>query len=188
MSSNLLRESSYFLADQFSRLPADQRSKLTSMYADAHVLLQFRHPTNPVQRRQALKFVWALLATREPGARGVVFQTPKWWASCAPGCLEMVYVSRLAGQTNGPLFNTQAASFVYPVQVARVVEKLQKRYQVSVPLDLIAYADGGEFSFSSDLPQLVEVVKVRFPGSAFGRVWAFEEMQRRVTLVDELAS
>jgi hypothetical protein len=187
LSTTLLRESSHFLADQFAQLPDGQRARLTSMYADAHVLLQFRQVTNPVQRKQALKFVWTLLAASEVGAKGMLFRASNWLVTCVPSHLEMVYVSRLAGQADGPLFNTQAASFVYPVQVTPVIDKLHKRYRSAAPLDLIAYTDGGEFSFSTDLPALAEAVKLHLPGSAFTRIWAFEEMHSRATLVGESA-
>jgi hypothetical protein len=103
-----------------------------------------------------------------------------------PSYLDMVYVSRLARQTGGPLFNTQSASYAYPAQIARVIDKLQKPYSCAEQLELLAYADRGELSFANDLPALSEAVELHLPGSAFRRVWVFEEMLRRATLVGEL--
>jgi hypothetical protein len=156
------------------------------MYADAHVLLQFSPAANPGQRKQALLFVWTLLESRPAGAKGYLFQSGTWFASCMPSHLDMVYVSRLPRQTGGPIFNTQSANYAYPIQIARVIDKLKKPYNCAEPLDLVAYADRGEFSFAHDLPELGEAVRLHLPGSPFRRVWAFEELQRRVTLVGEL--
>jgi hypothetical protein len=185
LSDRMLRESTYFLADQFAQLPASQRARLSAMYADAHVLLQFTPAANPGQRKQALPFVWALLEARGAGAKGELFKAYRWLTTCAPSHLHMIYVSRLSGQTAGPLFNTQSANYVYPVQIARVIEKLHTPYSSTEPLELLAYADNGEFSLARDLPELTEAVRLHLPGSAFRRVWAFEELQRRATLVGE---
>jgi hypothetical protein len=130
--------------------------------------------------------VWALLESKGAGAKGYLFKSSTWLATCVPSHLDMVYVSRLPRQTGGPLFNTQSASYAYPVQIARVIDKLQKPYNCAEPLELLAYADRGEFSFANDLPGLSDAVRLHLPGSAFRRVWAFEEMQRRATLVGEL--
>jgi hypothetical protein len=186
LSMNLLVESSSFLAEQFAQLPAAQRARLSAMYADAHVLLQFSPAANPGQRKQALPFVWTLLESRPAGAKGILFKSATWLATAVPSHLDMVYVSRLSRQTGGPIFNTQSANYVYPVQIARVIDKLKKPYNCAEPLELLAYADRGELSFASDLPALAEAVRLHLPGSAFRRVWAFEEMQRRATLVGEL--
>jgi hypothetical protein len=185
-SNTMQRESAHFLADEFARLPAPQRSRLSAMYADAHVLLQFTATANPGERKRALPFVWALLESRAAGASGCLFKPYLWHVTCAPSHLEMVYVSRLARQTDGPLFNTQGALYVYPMQIARVIDKLHKAYTCAEPLELLAYADSGEFSLARDLPELGAAVNLHLPGSAFRRVWGFEEIQRRVTLVGEL--
>jgi hypothetical protein len=186
LSMNLLVESSSFLAEQFAQLPTAQHARLSAMYADAHVLLQFSPAANPGQRKQALPFVWALLESRAAGAKGYLFKSATWLTTAVPSHLDMVYVSRLSRQTGGPIFNTQSANYVYPVQIARVIDKLKKPYNCAEPLELLAYADRGEFSFARDLPELSGAVRLHLPGSAFRRVWAFEEMQRRATLVGEL--
>lgn len=185
LSDKMLRESTFFLADQFAQLPASQRARLSAMYADANVLLQFTPAANAGQRKQALPFVWTSLESRGAGAEGCLFKSSAWLTTCVPSYLDMVYVSRLRGLTGGPQFNTQSASYVYPIQIARVIEKLHKPYSSTEPLDLLAYADNGEFSFARDLPELTGAVRLHLPGSAFRRVWAFEELQRRASLVDE---
>jgi hypothetical protein len=187
VSLNMLVESSSFLALQFALLPAAQCARLSAMYDDAHVLLQFSPAANPGQRKQALPFVWALLESRAPGAKGYLFnKSSTWLATCMPPYLDMVYVSRTTRRTGGPEFNTQSASYAYPAQIARVIDKLQKPYSCAEPLELLAYADRGELSFASDIPALAEAVKLHLPGSAFRRVWTFEEMLGRATLVGEL--
>jgi hypothetical protein len=186
LSMNLMVESTYFLAEQFTQRPAPQHARLSAMYADAHVLLQFSPTANPGQRKQALPFVWTLLESRAAGAKGYLFKSSTWLATCVPSHLDMVYVSRFPGLTGGPQFNTQSANYVYPIQIARVIDKLWKPYRCAEPLELVAYADRGEFSLVRDLPELGEAVRSQLPGSAFRRVWAFEEMQRRVTLIGEI--
>jgi hypothetical protein len=187
VSLNMLVESSSFLAQQFALLPAAQHARLSAMYDDAHVLLQFSPAANPGQRKQALPFVWTLLETRAAGAKGYFFnKSVTLFPTCMPSYLDMVYVSRLARHTGGPLFNTQSASYAYPAQIVRVIDKLQKPYSCAEPLELLAYADRGELSSANDLPALREAVKVHLPGSAFRRVWVFEEMLRRATVLGEL--
>jgi hypothetical protein len=189
ISNNLGLESRDFLAEQFAQLPTPQHERLSAMYSDAEVTLKFSPVANPGQRKRVLPFVWTLLETRPAGATGWLFQdADKWLTTCVPGDLETVYVSRLARQTGGPQFSTISTGFPIPVQIDRVIEKLQKRYECAEPLELLAYADGSEFSFEDDLTALGEAVRLHLPGSRFRRVWGFEEIQRKVTLIGELSA
>lgn len=181
VSMNLGVESSAFLSAEFAKLPDPQRSRLATMYDDAHVLLQFSPAANLGQRRQVLPLVWSMLESQPTGAKGFFHNPPI--ATRASSHLHMVYVSRLARQRGGPLFNSQSASFPYPIQIERVIAKLKKLYTCVHPLELLAYVDRGEMPFESDLSSLGQAVGEHLSGSSFRRVWAFEELLKRATAI-----
>ncbi len=183
-SRKLLTESSYFLSEQFAKVADPQRTRLAAMYADAHVLVQFTATADAGRRKRALPFLWAFLESRPAGAKGELYRVYPWQVTCAPAELQMVYVSRWPEKHAGPEFNCQSASYAYPIQIERVVEKLRTPYGRKGSLELLAYVDFGEISFARDLPALEAAVREHLPGSAFRRVWAFEEMLNRVIAIN----
>jgi hypothetical protein len=124
------------------------------MYADGIITIQFRGAVDLGQRRRALPFVWATLASLPVGHIGTV----DLWGRDAPQAVELIWVNR--GKTPGgiPYFKTQTAGYVFPLAADRIGEKLQKRYQCTEPLDLLAYVHWGELAHINAADEIAAVV------------------------------
>ena len=64
-----------------------------------------------------------------------------------------------------PYFKTQTASYVLPLAADRIGEKLQKRYECTEPLELLAYVHWGEFAHANAADEIASVVSRYLPGS-----------------------
>jgi hypothetical protein len=61
--------------------------------------------------------------------------------------------------------------------LTKLEQKLGKRYESDVPVELLAYA--AEISRASDDESIPEILNRLMPDSVYRRVWIFEQLLRR---------
>ena len=151
---SLMHQTPQFLQAEFAALPADRHADLSSKYADGIITIQFRGAVHLARRREALPFIWDTLGAQPVGFSGKV----DLWGLGAPDAVELIWVNR--GRTVGglPYFKTQTAGYVLPLAADRIGAKLEKRYQCTEPLDLLAYVHWGELAHMNAADEIVAVV------------------------------
>jgi hypothetical protein len=175
---SLMQQTPQFLQAEFAALPAKCHEDLRAKYTDGIITIHFRGAVDFEQRRKALPFIWETLAAQPVGFAGKV----DLWDLGAPDAVELIWVNR--GKTPGgvPYFKTQTAGYVLPLVADRIGEKLQKRYQCTEPLDLLAYVHWGELAHANAADEIADVVTRHLFGSQFRQVWVYEGLLRRVAL------
>ena len=61
-----------------------------------------------------------------------------------------------------------------PLAADRIGAKLQKRYQYTEPLDLLAYVHWGELAHANAADEIAAVVTRHLFGSQFRQVWVYD--------------
>lgn len=175
---SLMQQTPQFLQTEFGALPLDQRADLTAKYRDGIITIHFRGPVDLGLRRKALPFIWATLAVQPVGFSGKV----DLWDLGAPDAVELIWVNRGKTVDDVPYFKTQTAGYVLPLVADRIGEKLQKRYQCTEPLDLLAYIHWGELAHANAADEIAAVVNRHLSGSQFRQVWVYEGLLGQVAL------
>ncbi len=173
-----LQNSKAFYA-ALKQLPVAKKRALNQSFKNALIYVAFKPEANQRQRQRIIPTLFDHLVSLPPDARGQQKFKPQQPISRT---IRWIHIGR--GNFRGPLFDVEAAGTLGNPIVGTVSGKLQKPYQTSAPLELLAY-----YELQPELPQNTWVLGFRtfvhenLASSQFTRVWIFSVTSASITFV-----
>ena len=171
---NLMGDAQALTRQHHGELVPERRAAFDAAFGDAMMMIAFVPASGKRGVRKALPGLFEALMRLPPGAKGQVFD----YRRAPPAGVERVNIAR-DPSIEGPEFSTSSGGYVGSLNLAKLEEKLGKTYLSDAPVELLAYA--AEISRQSDDEAIPQIVNRLMPGSAYRRVWIFEQLLRKAT-------
>jgi len=158
------------LESEYRKLPDHERSEIDRKLGDARVGVKFHMESSLRAQRKTVPLILEKIQEAISDLEGDVRLDEN---SRLDGVVQKITIYR--SNLTGPIFKIQGGgSFADPV-VKRIHEKFEKKYDSSVPVELLAYYERQPvLSDSFWLPELRTYMEKELRNSPFRRVWVFD--------------
>jgi hypothetical protein len=165
---NLMGDAQALTRQYHQEMDPIQRAAFDGAFGDAFMMIAFVSTSGKRGVRKALPGLFEMLMQLPPGAMGH-YPIPT-------DGIERIHIARDAA-VEGPEFTTSSGGFVGSLNLTKLEQKLGRRYESDVPVELLAYA--AEISRALDNESIPEILNRLMPDSVYHRVWIFEQLLRR---------
>ena len=161
----------------YNQLSGPESAKFKELYRNALLCFSFHPKVSLRKRNRAITDAVKYLLSIPPSFEGEVALP-----SCVRNAIKKIHIYR--GEFIGPIFDdTNAYSFCEPACEC-VKAKFEKKYDPSVPIELLAYYTIQPIlPYDHWLPRLERTIQERLPSSPFRRVWVFDFSRKETMFV-----